>query len=422
MLHQAHAVAPAAIAFLAILQIDRGIDARDLLDPNGGDGRRPHRLDHHFSGRHQLHRLVECGPGRAELAGLLQFNQLVASEVDLLLGHVAFVAVFDQVGAFKAQSRIHDADRRHIEDRRLALEFGIDQILPFRHLMPHQIRTVADRVRVVDLRNVGQPFGDAIVQFGGIGLFNIERFVRRDSLTRNLVTIQFTLGEDGEEIVELLDLLGLDTLDHPALGRQLGLPAFEVRDVDAVRLGDEAIDRGRCIKVLHRYLETKVLGRLIADCLHNRVRHADVTQFDVLDFLRPDRWKARDGVRSHGRSRNRGACLQQRPPVDALAGFACRTLVFRSHLLAPLSIFDTADTCPDQLDGPPASSCLNGLRSAAVTAPRAARHTLMPLTQNLLATVSSERWIDDIGDITYVRAAKYVFHFQRWKSTAPTTK
>jgi hypothetical protein len=41
-----------------------------------------------------------------------------------------------------------------------------------------------------------------------------------------------------------------------------------------------------------------------------------------------------------------------------------------------------------------------------VTTPPAARHTLMPLTQNFLATVSSERRIDDIGDFTYVRCGK----------------
>jgi hypothetical protein len=85
-LHQAHAVAPAAIAFLAALQVDRRIDTRNLLDPDGGDGGRPHRLDHDLAGGHQLHRLVEGGPGGAELTRFLQLDQLVAGEIDLLLG------------------------------------------------------------------------------------------------------------------------------------------------------------------------------------------------------------------------------------------------------------------------------------------------------------------------------------------------
>ena len=74
--------------------------------------------------------MVERGPGGAEVTALLQLNQLVGREVDLLLGHVAFVAILDQVGALKAQRRIHDADRRYVEDRSLALELRIEQFLP----------------------------------------------------------------------------------------------------------------------------------------------------------------------------------------------------------------------------------------------------------------------------------------------------
>jgi len=109
----------------------------------------------------------------------------------------------------------------------------------------------------------------------------------------------------GRKVIEFLDLLGLDALDHAALGGELGLPALEVRDVDAVGLGDEAIDRGRSIEVLHCDLEAKVLGRLIADRLHDRIRHADVAQLDVLDFLCPDRGSP------HDRSRRSRASLQK---------------------------------------------------------------------------------------------------------------
>jgi len=74
-------------------------------------------------------------------------DQLVAGEVDLLLGHVAFVAVFDQPRFQKHNAASMNADRRHIEDRRLAFELD-RQLFPFRHLVPHQIGTVADRVGV----------------------------------------------------------------------------------------------------------------------------------------------------------------------------------------------------------------------------------------------------------------------------------
>ena len=59
----------------------------------------------------------------------------------------------------------------HVEDRGLALEFGIDQILPLGHGVADQVGAIADRVGVVDLRQeVGQPFGDAVVELGRIGL------------------------------------------------------------------------------------------------------------------------------------------------------------------------------------------------------------------------------------------------------------
>ena len=74
------------------------------------------------------------------------------------------------------------------------------------------------------------------MQIGRIGLGDVHRFVGRDALARNLVAVDLALGEDRQDVVELLDLLDLDALDHAALGSELGLPAFEVGDVDRVRL------------------------------------------------------------------------------------------------------------------------------------------------------------------------------------------
>ncbi len=144
MLHQAHAVAPTAIAFLAILDVDGRVDAGNFLDADGGDSRRPHGLDDDLARGHQLHGLVKRGPCRPELTCFLELDQLVAGEVNLLLRHVALVAVLDQARAFEAERRIHDADRGHVENCSLALEFWIDQILPLSHLVTNQIRSVAN--------------------------------------------------------------------------------------------------------------------------------------------------------------------------------------------------------------------------------------------------------------------------------------
>ena len=104
------------------------------------------------------------------MAVLLQLDQLVDREVDLLLGHVALVAVLDQVGALEAERGVHDADRGHVEDGGLALVLGVDQLLPLGDGLVDQVGPVADRVGVVDLRQEGRPLGDAFVQLGGVGL------------------------------------------------------------------------------------------------------------------------------------------------------------------------------------------------------------------------------------------------------------
>src|SRR6266700_395378 len=252
MLHQAEAVAPAPIAFLVALLVDGRIDTRDLLDADGGDGRRPHRLDHDFARRHQLHRLVEGGPSSTEVARLLQLDQLFDRKVDLLLGHVAFISVLDRVG-------------------------------------------------VVDLRQECRPVGDAVVQIGRIRFLDVHRLIRRDALTRNLLPVEFALGENRQKIVEFLDLLDVNTLDHAALGSEFGLPALEIRDIHGVRLGDEAIDRRRGVEVLHRDLEAKIFGGLVADRLHHGVGDADVAKLDILDLLRPY-YRCADHARSGGRA------------------------------------------------------------------------------------------------------------------------
>ena len=234
------------------------------------------------------------------MARLLQLDQLFDRKVDLLLGHVAFIAVLDQVGALEAECGVHDADRGDVEDRGLSLVFRIEQILPLGHRMIDEVGAVADGVGVVDLRQEGRPLRDALVQVGRIRLVDVHRLVGRDALARDQLPIEFTLGEDRQEIVEFLDLLDIDALDHAALGREFGLPALEIGDIDSVRLRDEAIDRGRGVNVLHRDLEAEILGSLIADRLHHRVGHADVAKLDVLYFLRPY-----DGSADHARSRCR---------------------------------------------------------------------------------------------------------------------
>ena len=67
----------------------------------------------------------------------------------------------------------------------------------------------------------------------GIGrLSDVHRLVGRDALAGNLVAFELALGEDRQDVVEFLDLLDFDALQHAALGGELRLPAFDVGDVD----------------------------------------------------------------------------------------------------------------------------------------------------------------------------------------------
>src|SRR5471030_709425 len=118
-------VAPRAVAFL-----ERLVLASHALRADRGNRRRPHRLDHDLARGHQVDRLVEGLPEGAELTVLLGLDQEVDRLVDLRLGHVALVAVFDDAGRLADHRGIHDADRGDVQDRGLALELRIQDVLP----------------------------------------------------------------------------------------------------------------------------------------------------------------------------------------------------------------------------------------------------------------------------------------------------
>ena len=145
---------------------------------------------------------------------------------------------------------------------------------------------------------------------------------------RESVALEFTLGEDRQDVVEFLDLLHLDALQDTALGRELRLPAFDIGNVDGMGLGDEAVDRSCGVEILHRHLEAEILGSLITDRLDDRIGDADVTKLDVLDFLRPDRGESTDRASSGGTTQQRAAGLEQRAPGRTfLCAGAIRNLI-----------------------------------------------------------------------------------------------
>jgi hypothetical protein len=128
------------------------------------------------------------------------------------------------------------------------------------------------------------------------------------------VSVDLALGKDRQDVVEFLDLLDLNALDHRPLRSQFGLPAFEVGDVNRIRLTDKAVDCSGGIQILHCHFKAEIFRGLIADRLDHRIGHADMSQFDVFDLLRPDRRKAADDVGSDCGARCSNAGLQNRAP------------------------------------------------------------------------------------------------------------
>ena len=63
-------------------------------------------------------------------------------------------------------------------------------------------------------------------------------------------------------------------------------------------------------EILHRHLKAEILGSLIANCLDDRIRDADMAELDVLDFLRPDRGKSTDRASSCGATQQRTTGLE----------------------------------------------------------------------------------------------------------------
>ena len=175
------------------------------LRANGGDCRRPHRLDHHLAGCHQVDALVERLPEGTELAGLLGLDQEGDGLVDLGAGHVALVDVFHRAERFHHHGGIHDADTWDVEDCRLALERWIDKVLPVPDRPADQIRANAEGVGVVDCGYQRRPFGGMRGELRRGLALDEGHGVRRGALRDLRRRRELAGGEDRHDLVEQLD-------------------------------------------------------------------------------------------------------------------------------------------------------------------------------------------------------------------------
>ena len=308
MAHQAHAKAPAAIALRQAL-----IDAVDAARFHGGHGGRPHRLDHHLTGGHQVDAFVEGGPEGAELAVLLQRDQGVDRLVDLFLGHVALVAIGHVAARLKRHGGVHDADGGDVDQRRLALEFRVEQLCPAGDLAPRQVGADAQRVGVVDRRHdrgeVGGP-GREGRRLRAVGIQHLEG---QGPLTAQVGAVEIlAVAHQRRHLAPKLDLADVHRLKVARAIDLLKAPELEIRDVHGFGLVHHLGHQLRRLRRLRDDLEAEIGAGLFADVGDHRIGRADLGQRHVLDVLRPDHRRPEDAG-PDARARHGGGALQELP-------------------------------------------------------------------------------------------------------------
>ncbi len=294
------------------------IFAGDALGADSGNGWRPHRLDDDFARRHQVDAFVERLPEGAELACLLGLDQEIDGRIDLGLGHVALVGIFDVAHGFHDHRGIHDADRRDVRDRRLALELRVHDIGPGRDFTADQIRTNAERIGIVDRRHHGEPLGLFLGEFLVARLFDEADRMRRRALGDHAVRLQLAVLEQRHDLVVIFQLLHIHRLDDAGRIDLLEDPVFDVGNVVGVRLRDGAL--GSCIRVGCGHLERDAEIRLALFGNRIEVRNAGTELADRDRVLRPDGREAGNGPRT-GSKTGSGRCgLEQRAARKSLRG------------------------------------------------------------------------------------------------------
>ena len=196
---------PSPAAPGAIPLLERLVDARDPHRADLGDRRRPHRLDDHLARRHQVHRLVEGLPEGPELTRLLRLGEDRHRLVDLLLGHVALVAVLDLAHRLADHRRVHDADGGDVQDRRLAPELGVEQLRPALDGAVDEVGPDAQGVGVVDGRHHRVPVRHPRRELLVARVLDEADRVRRGALRDLRGRGQPAVLEDPDNLVEVLD-------------------------------------------------------------------------------------------------------------------------------------------------------------------------------------------------------------------------
>ena len=195
----------------------------------------------------------------------------------------------------------------------MPLYFGIEQVLPGRHLVASadQVGTDAKRVGVVDRGDEGQKFGRLVRELLAVLVGVEHRLDRRQALRRGHLSVGIrALGEERHRLAPQLVFGDRDRRQH-TLAHQIGqLGAVDVVDVDGVRLRQRTVELDVVGDGLHDDLEAEVLARLFADLLDRRIGAAGMDQRHVLGGLRPHGGKSADRLGRDDRAAGRRALEQ----------------------------------------------------------------------------------------------------------------
>ena len=339
VLRKPETAAPGAIAFL-----QRLVFAGDALGTNRSDGRRPHGLDDDFARGHEVDAFVEALPEGAELAVLLGLDEEVDGLVDLLLGHVALVGIFDVAHGFHDHRRIHDADGGNVEDRGLALELRVHDIGPAGDIAADEIGADAERIGVVDGRNHGEIIGLALGELLVAGLFDETDRVRGRALRHDAVRLQLAVFEQRHDLVVIFQLLDFHRLDDAGRIDLLQDPVFDIGDIVGIRLGDGALGGGIRIRRRHFERDAEIGLALFGNGVE--VRHTGAELADGDRVLRPDGREAGDKAGADRRTRGGSARLQ-----EAAAGQALFAVAGIGHFKVLLWLFLGSLLYPAEHDG-----------------------------------------------------------------------
>ncbi len=217
-------------------------------------------------------------------------------------GHVALVAVFDAAERLHHHRRIHDADARDGQDRRLALERRIHQVLPVADRPADEVGTDAERVGVVDRRDQRHPLGGVRREFGrGLAVHEADR-VRRGALGDLRGRRQLAGDEDRHDLVVVGDLPGIHRLQHAGGEHLLAQEILDVGDVVGFRLGHRLLRHRVGVERGHLQGEAEVLLHLLGDGVQVGYAGAELAQRHVLDLLRPDGGEPADGAAADRRT------------------------------------------------------------------------------------------------------------------------